>query len=52
MSEQDRVSELARKTAVMDGCIYVVYLKDDGTYSFDRYGTEIKGKIVEFRHYL
>lgn len=52
MSELDRVSDLARKAAVLDECIYVVYLKADGTYSFDKLGTEIKGSIVEYRHYL
>lgn len=52
MSELNRVSDLARKAAVLDECIYVVYLKADGTYSFDKLGTEIKGTIVEYRHYL
>ena len=52
MSELERVSELARKAAMLDECIYVIYLKADGSYSFDRLGTEIKGTIVEYRHYL
>lgn len=52
MGEMERVSGLARKAAMLDECIYVVYLKADGTYSFDRLGTEIKGTIVEYRHYL
>ena len=52
MGEMERVSEFARKAAMLDECIYVVYLKADGTYSFDRLGTEIKGTIVEYRHYL
>ena len=52
MGELARVSELARKAAMLDECIYVVYLKADGTYSFDKLGTEIKGIIVEYRHYL
>lgn len=51
-SELDRVSDLARKSAIMDGCVYVVYLKSDGTYAFDKLGQEIKGVIVEYRHYL
>lgn len=51
-SELDRISELAKKAAVLDGCMYVVYQKEDGTYSFDKVGTEIKGTIVEYRHYL
>ena len=52
MRELERVSELARKAAMLDECIYVIYLKADGSYSFDRLGTEIKGTIVEYRHYL
>ena len=28
------------------------YQKEDGTYAFDKLGVEIKGKIVEYRHYL
>ncbi|WP_418942138.1 hypothetical protein [Phocaeicola coprophilus] len=52
MSELERVSELARKAAMLDECIYVIYLKADGSYSFDRLGTEIKGTIIEYRHYL
>lgn len=52
MSELERVSELARKAAILDECIYVVYQKADGTYAFDKDGVEIKGSIVEYRHYL
>ena len=51
-SELERISELAKKAAVLDGCVYVVYQKEDGTYAFDKLGDEIKGKIVEYRHYL
>ena len=51
-SELERISDLAKKAAVLDGCMYVVYQKEDGTYAFDRLGVEIKGKIVEYRHYL
>ena len=50
--ELDRISELAKKAAVLDSCMYVVYQKEDGTYAFDKVGFEIKGKIIEFRHYL
>ena len=46
-SELYRISELARKAAILDWCIYVVYLKSDGTIR-----QEIIGKIVEYRHYL
>lgn len=51
-SELERIRELAKKAAVLDGCMYVVYQKDDGTYTFDKLGVEIKGTIVEYRHYL
>ena len=47
-SELERISDLAKKAAVL----YVVYQKEDGTYAFDKLGVEIKGKIVEYRHYL
>ena len=50
--ELERSSALAKKAAVLDGCMYVVYQKKDGTYAFDKLGVEIRGKIVEYRHYL
>lgn len=52
MSEQTRVSELARKCAIMEQTMVAVYKKADGTYSFATVGEEIKGEIVEYRHYL
>jgi len=41
-SELERISDLAKKAAVLDGCMYVVYQKEDGTYAFDKLGVEIK----------
>lgn len=52
MSERTRVSELARKCAIMEQTMVAVYRKADGTYSFAPVGEEIKGEIVEYRHYL
>lgn len=52
MSEQTRVSELARKCAIMEQTMVAVYRKADGTFSFAPVGEEIKGEIVEYRHYL
>ena len=53
MREQDRVGELAKKAAVLDQCMYAVFLRTDGTYGFGRYGTsDITGEIVELKHYL
>lgn len=52
MSDYEHVSMLAKKAAVMDGCIYVVYKKKDGTYAFDKECSEIDGIIVEYKHYL
>lgn len=43
---------LAKKAAMLDGCVYVVYRKSDGTYSFDKEGTKVDGVIVEYKHYL
>lgn len=52
MCECSHVSELARKAAILERCIYAVYKKTDGTYSFDKAGSEIAGIVVELRHYL
>lgn len=54
LGERERISELARKAAVLDRCMYVVYRKPDGTYAFDRYDPdrEVPGEVVEYRHYL
>lgn len=52
MCEYAHVSELARKAAILEQCIYVVYRRPDGAYGFDKAGSEIDGEIVEFRHYL
>lgn len=52
MSDYEHVAMLAKKTAVMEGCVYVIYRKKDGTYAFDKEGTEIDGTIVEYKHYL
>ena len=51
-SELDRISELENKAAILDCFMYVFYQKEDGTYAFDKVGNEIKGKIIEYRHYL
>ena len=45
-SELERISDLAKKAAVLDGCMYVVYQKEDGTYAFDKLGVEIKGRLL------
>lgn len=52
MSEQSRVSGLARKCAIMEQSIVAVFKKADGTFSFAPVGEEIQGEIVEYRHYL
>lgn len=52
MCEYAHVSELARKAAILDQCVYVVYRRTDGTYGFDKAFSEIDGMIVEYRHYL
>jgi len=52
MGEQEHVSGLARKFAMMEQTIVAVYRKADGTFSFAPVGEEINGEIVEYRHYL
>ena len=41
-SELDRISELAKKAAILDGCMYVVYQKEDGTYAL---GMRLKERL-------
>ena len=53
MSEQERVSDLARKAAILDKQIYAVFHRSDGTFGIGRYNTpDVTGSIVEYRHYL
>ncbi len=52
MSEQAHVSELARKCAILEQKVVAVYKKADGTFSFAPVDEEIRGEIVEYRHYL
>lgn len=52
MSEQSRVSGLARKCAILEQSMVAVFKKADGTFSFAPVGEEIQGEIVEYRHYL
>lgn len=51
-SDRDIQSELARKAAMLDGEIYALYQRPDGTYGMERISAEIKYPIVEYRHYL
>ena len=53
MATLENMRRLAAKAARMDGRIYVIILKTDGTYTFeplDAIGT--KGEIKEYVHYL
>ncbi len=52
MSDYEHVAMLAKKAAVMERCVYVIYQKKDGTYAFEKEGAEIDGIIVEYKHYL
>jgi hypothetical protein len=52
MSELEHVRELAKKLAIMEQSMVVIYKKADGTYSFALADEEIQGEIVEYRHYL
>lgn len=51
-SELERISSLARKMAIIEQCIFVVRMLDDGTYSFNKIGFDNNGLIIEYRHYL
>lgn len=50
-SELEYVRSMAKKAARMEGVVYVIYRKNDGTYSFDRLDG-FSGTILEYVHYL
>lgn len=50
-SELERIRSLARKAAQLNGCIYVIVKRPDGTYCFNAIETASGGKIVEYIHY-
>ena len=50
-TDYDRIADLAQKAAVMEGVVYVVYRKSDGTYAFDREDADIEGEIIEYKYY-
>ena len=51
-SDYERIAGLAKKAALMERAVYVVYRRADGTYAFDREDAVIEGEIIEFKHYL
>lgn len=52
MSSYDYVKDLAKKTAKMEKCIFCIYKKENGEYSFDRIQDSRGKNIVEYIHYL
>lgn len=53
MSTLGNMRRLASKMAVMEGRLYAIILKMDGTYTFEPMGAiGSKGNIVEYVHYL
>lgn len=50
MSELERVSELARKAAILEQRVMAIHQRADGSYTFD--SDTHKEDIVELRHYL
>lgn len=51
-SEYERMRSLAKKAAILSGCIMEMRLRDDGTYAFNCLGTGGAGTIIEYIHYL
>lgn len=51
MCEYSHMRELAKKAAMLEECVYVVYKKHDGTYSFDK-ASEITDNIVEYIYHI
>lgn len=50
--EYERMRSLAKKAAILSGCIMELRLRDDGTYAFNCRGTGGSGVIIEYVHYL
>lgn len=50
--DYEHIRSLAKKCAVMEGTMYILYMRDDGIYSFVREGSAYSGKFIEFIHYL
>ena len=50
--EYERMRGLAKKAAILNGCIMELRLKDDGTYAFNCRGNGGPGTIIEYIHYL
>ena len=44
-SELDRISELAKKAAILDGCMYVVYQKEEVPMLLIRLGMRLKERL-------
>lgn len=51
MCEYAHVRQLAKKAALLDGVVYVVYKNPDGTYNFDK-ESEIMNNIVEYIYHI
>lgn len=51
MCEYAHVRQLAKKAALLDGVVYVVYKNHDGTYNFDK-ESEIMNNIVEYIYHI
>lgn len=48
LSTIKRMRELARKSAIMEGCVYVLFEKKNGTFGFAKEGDKFEGKLEEY----
>lgn len=48
LSTVEKMRDLAKKAAIMENKIYIVYRKKDGTYQFQADGLFYDGKLVEY----
>lgn len=51
-ADLSRMRSLAKKAARMEGKMYVLFKKNDSTYSFVPEGVDYVGVFIEFVHYL
>lgn len=43
-----RMRELAKKSAILDGRVHILYEKQDGSYSFVPEDETFSGKLIEY----
>lgn len=48
LADIKRMRDLAKKSASMDQCVYVLFEKEDGSFGFDKENENYKGRLIEY----